>query len=243
MIKRFNRYEIKYQVRAAALRTLIPDLLAFLQRDAHGAASGFYSVSSLYFDTPDLDCFRNKLDGLLYRRKLRIRTYPDAPAAPAFVEVKQRVNRTVQKRRVPMALDDAYALCSGHRYQLDDEQDQAVADEVHYLVEALRLSPQVVVTYCRQAFVGHFVDPGLRVTFDTMVRSRRAGFDLEQADRPRSLVWPADVAIMELKMNERIPHWLSNLLARHECFLTRVSKYCQGIARLIEQERYARTVT
>jgi len=120
---------------------------------------------------------------------------------------------------------------------LPAERTMLVADEVHYLVQALQLPPQNVITYNRQAFTGHFVDPGLRVTFDTMVRSRRAGFDLGE-NRPSSLVWPADMAIMEIKINERIPHWLSNMLARHQCVLTRVSKYCQGIARLIDQARF-----
>lgn len=237
MIKRFNRYELKYQIKASSLRTLIPDLLKFLRPDDHGGKTGFYTVSSLYFDTPDLDCYRNKLDGLLFRRKLRIRIYPGAPDSQAFVEIKQRINRTVQKKRAPMPLEDAYALCSGDPCVLSDPEDRDIADEVHYLVRALHLTPQNVLTYNRQAFAGHFVDPGLRVTFDTMVRSRRAGFDLGE-NRPSSLVWPADMAIMEIKINERIPHWLSNMLARHQCFLTRVSKYCQGISRLIDQQLY-----
>ena len=77
MIKRFNRYEIKYSVPVASLRYLKPDLERFLGRDKHGNSSGFYSIASLYFDTPDLACYTNKLDGLLFRRKLRIRVYPD----------------------------------------------------------------------------------------------------------------------------------------------------------------------
>ena len=105
--KRFNRYEIKYGLPVGAVRAILPDLRRFLGRDAYGSEHGFYSVSALYFDTPDLDCYLNKLDGLLYRRKLRIRIYPDRLDGPAFVEIKQRVNRTVQKRRLPMTLQDA----------------------------------------------------------------------------------------------------------------------------------------
>lgn len=241
MIKRFNRYEIKYLVEARSLKYLLPDLLNFLQPDANATASGFYRVSSLYFDTPDLACYRNKLDGLLFRRKLRIRIYPDKPDSLAFLEIKQRVNRTVQKRRVPMSLEDAYSLCSGNRIDCDDADDQEVLDEVHYMIESLHLRPQNVISYNRQAFVGHMVDPGLRVTFDTMIRSRRAGFDLEHLHRSNQLVWPAQHTVMEVKMNERIPHWLSNVLARHQCILTRVSKYCLGIAKLIEIEHQTRT--
>jgi len=232
MIKRFNRYEIKYVVPAFKLQRLVPDLLLTMDRDAYVSGAGFYRVSSLYFDTPGLDCYWNKLDGLLYRRKLRIRIYPDRPDGPAFVEIKQRVNRTVQKRRLAMSLQDAYALCSGKYFQLSEADDQAVADEVHYLVTVLRLAPKNIISYNRRAFVGRFVDAGLRLTFDTMVKARWAGFDLHQQNRKMMLAYTPGLAIMEVKANERIPHWLVNTLARHQCTLTRVSKYCQGIAQI-----------
>ncbi len=232
MIKRFNRYEIKYTVLASQLRRLIADLNLNMDRDPYVSGAGFYRISSLYFDTPGLDCYWNKLDGLLFRRKLRIRIYPDRPEGPAFVEIKQRVNRTVQKRRLAMSLKDAYSLCTGKSFQLSEADDQAVADEVHYLVTSLRLSPKNVISYNRQAFVGRFVDAGLRLTFDTMIKARWAGFDLEQQSRKMMLAYPPDQAVMEVKANERVPHWLVNTLARHQCTLTRVSKYCQGIAQI-----------
>lgn len=237
MIKRFNRYEFKYSIPAMGLSRLLPDLMRFLKEDPHAEAKGCYRVASLYFDTPDLDCYRNKIDGLLFRRKLRIRIYPDVPDSPAFVEIKQRINRTVQKRRLAMTLADAYRLCSGDmRFHVSAKDDQEVADEVHCLVRSLRLAPKNVITYTRQAWMGYFMDPGLRVTFDALVRTRRAGFDLEQ---PRRLIlaYPAGRLIMEVKANERVPHWLTTTLARHGCSLERISKYCHGIAQLVRQER------
>ncbi|MHC5063568.1 MAG: VTC domain-containing protein [Planctomycetota bacterium] len=232
MIKRFNRYEIKYTILASKLQRLIADLVLNMDRDPYVSGAGFYRISSLYFDTPGLDCYWNKLDGLLFRRKLRIRIYPDRPKGPAFVEIKQRVNRTVQKRRLAMDLKDAYALCSGRPFKLSEADDQAVADEVHYLVTSLRLAPKNVISYSRQAFVGRFVDAGLRLTFDTLVKARWAGFDLHQQNRRMMIAYPPNQAIMEVKANERVPHWLVNTLARHQCTLTRVSKYCQGIAQI-----------
>ncbi|GAB4140585.1 MAG: polyphosphate polymerase domain-containing protein [Planctomycetota bacterium] len=237
MIKRFNRYEIKYSVPARAMAPLVEDLRRFLEPDPHSSRSGFYRIASLYFDTPDLACYRNKIDGLLYRRKLRIRVYPDAPDGPAFVEIKQRINRTVQKRRIALPLESAYRLCRGDPdYEFADGQDRELADEVHCLVKALRLTPKNVISYTRMAFVGHFVDPGLRVTFDSMIRTRRAGFDLETR-RSEILAYPADRVVLEVKANERVPHWLVAMLARHECPMDRISKYCHGIARIMQAER------
>lgn len=242
MIKRFNRYEIKYSIPVSALAVLKKDLELFLGRDPHASESGFYSIASLYFDTPDLDCYRNKLDGLLFRRKLRIRVYPEQDNGMAFVEIKQRVNRTVQKRRLPMTLKDAYAMCSGAtHFKLSEADDQEIADEVHFLVTALRLRPKNVIAYTRLAYVGHMVDPGLRLTFDTLVRTRQADFDLE-VPKKMHIAFPANMAVMEIKANERVPHWLIGLLARHQCTLTRISKYCNGIAAIAKRNMLKRTI-
>jgi hypothetical protein len=45
-----------------------------------------------------------------------------------------------------------------------------------------------------------------------------------------------------VKANERVPHWLTSLLARHQCNLTRVSKYCQGIATITNRNMSQRTI-
>ena len=241
VIRRFNRFEIKYAIPVSQLAALKPDLERFLQSDAHGLRRGFYSVASLYFDTPGLDCYANKVDGLRFRRKLRIRMYPGSDTDAAFVEIKQRINRTVQKRRLAMSVADAYRLCAGSvRFKLSDADDQAVADEVRYLVTALQLRPQNVIAYARQAFVGYSVDPGMRLTFDTLIRTRSAGFDLERPRRMQ-LAYPAQLAVMEVKANERVPHWLVSLLARYQCTLTRVSKYCKGIEALARRQQQVRT--
>ena len=214
MIKRFNRYEIKYSIPVASLAKLKADLARFLKGDAYGGDSGFYSIASLYFDTPELDCYRNKLDGLLFRRKLRIRVYPELDDDVAFVEIKQRVNRTVQKRRLPMKLKDAYAMCSGARhFKLSDPDDQEIADEVHFLVTALRLKPKNVIAYTRQAYVGHTVDPGLRLTFDTLVRTRSASFDLEDK-RKMQVAFPAAEQNMVPRHFLSRP-WAISLFAHH----------------------------
>ena len=35
--------------------------------------------------------------------------------------------------------------------------------------------------------------------------------------------------ILEIKVNERIPYWITELVAEHNCRLIRVSKYCQAL--------------
>ena len=49
---------------------------------AHGANSnkekGFYTITSLYFDSPNDDAFNEKVDGVYYREKFRIRKYSES---------------------------------------------------------------------------------------------------------------------------------------------------------------------
>lgn len=40
---------------------------------------------------------------------------------------------------------------------------------------------------------------------------------------------PANQVVMEIKVNERMPYWLTELVAAHNLQMVRVSKYCRSI--------------
>lgn len=235
MIRRFNRFELKYVLHVSRRDALIDELGDSLHRDAHALGDGTYKVTSLYYDSPSLACFWAKLEGIKYRRKVRVRiydTFADLADSVAMVEIKQRINRTVQKRRLVTTLDAAYALCDqGDRTTWDDTRDAAVAAEVEFLRRSLHLRPTCVITYQRRALVGGAYDPGLRVTFDMDLAcrppDRRLGTGV-----PTHRFFSPEFCIMEVKVNDAIPIWLSRLLARHGCDLRRISKYCAGVAQL-----------
>lgn len=232
-IRRFNRYELKYVLRFDEYRRLSDRLREFMNPDSHGDADGFYPVTSLYYDSPGHACFWSKIDGVKFRRKLRVRAYgrlsrgerPDR----AFAEIKQRVNKTVQKRRLSLPLDEALALCAGDEPpDFPDPADLEVALEIQYLALSLDMAPVCVVSYLRQAFQGGTYEAGLRITFDVNLKSRIHDLGVHRSDGDRPFL-PRDLCVMEIKVNERIPLWLTSLLGAYECVLTRVSKYCLGL--------------
>ena len=49
-------------------------------------------------------------------------------------------------------------------------------------------------------------------------------------DAANHLFAPPDWCVMEVKVNEAVPDWVTSLLARHGCQLRRMSKYCAGVA-------------
>jgi len=232
MIKRFNRYELKYIVRIDEVDRIIADLESLTQPDDHGGSEG-YRVVSLYYDSPGLDFFWDKIEGIKFRRKVRLRIYPGEDievVKEGMVEIKQRVNRTVQKRRLKLPLHEAEQLCTGSFEREDlDPLDRQVASEVQYIVQAMHLAPTCITAYRRRAFVGGLYDAGLRITFDINVSCRVHGLKVSQ-NAQNHLFLPNDWSIMEVKVNDAVPDWVTSLLARHGCQLRRVSKYCAGLA-------------
>jgi len=232
-IRKFDRFELKYVVPIRAAEAFKQSLRAYLVPDDRGNSHGCYTLSSLYYDGPDLRFYWEKVDGIKFRRKLRIRSYEPCgaltPATPVFVEIKQRVNRVTQKRRVLLPYGDALSLCDERRMPEHDPQDAPVLDEMVGMLNQYRLRPTSIVSYTRQALMGTEYDIGLRVTFDTD-QSYRAGtlpqLHEQQSDLP---LFPPGWTVIEIKVNERIPYWLTELVARHNLSLIRVSKYCRSI--------------
>jgi SPX domain protein involved in polyphosphate accumulation len=234
-IRRFDRYELKYVVHLSELGAITSDLACQMRPDVHGDSGGSYSISNLYYDSAERHMLHSKLVGTSYRRKLRVRVYGDKPGdlgGLAMVEIKQRLRRTTQKRRVVLSLAEAYELCEGHPpSHWKDAADRQVADEVQSLVHALQLRPACVISYRRRAFVGSRFEPGLRVTLDTDLWGASPSLDFGSESPPRYLM-PRDRAILEIKVDEKIPKWVCDFVAKHNCQLRRVSKYCLGMIEL-----------
>ena len=82
--------------------------------------------------------------------------------------------------------------------------------------------------YRREPYVGTDADLGLRVTLDHKVSGRDRDFDLRAEAENRFIIRP-DLAVMEVKVNERAPYWVTDMAARHDLQVQRISKYCQSI--------------
>ena len=232
-LRRFNRFELKYLMTVAATERFKTAIGPYVSRDPHSGLDGLYHLASLYFDTPDRQFYWEKIDGIRFRRKVRIRTYRDGSqlteASPVFVEIKQRLNRVIQKRRAAVAYGDALDLCNTGIIPAHDPVDTATIEEVAGMVAWYGLEPSGITLYAREAFVGGDEDAGLRITFDGDLRYRVGrNLGLHAPDPGIPMINPAWL-ILEIKVNERIPYWVTELVAEHNCQLIRVSKYCQAL--------------
>jgi SPX domain protein involved in polyphosphate accumulation len=231
-IRTFNRFELKYLVSLLQAERFKSDLKRYLVPDEHGHNNGRYTLSSLYYDSPDLRCYRENDDGLKFRRKLRVRHYETGEAfsdeSPVFLEIKQRYDRVTQKRRTVLPYDQALQLCNDRQIPDHGPDDRALIEEIYAFLWQYNLRPASIVRYDRQAYVGTEFDRGLRVTFDTSLYFRAQ--ELHLHEQPSGLrMLPANHVVMEIKVNERIPYWLTEMIASHNLQRVGLSKYCRSI--------------
>jgi hypothetical protein len=169
-IRKFDRFELKYVAPVKAAEEFKRSLRPYLVPDDHGDSLGSYYLTSLYYDGPDFRFYWEKVDGVKRRRKLRIRHYgscePLTESTLVSVEIKQRVDRVTQKRRVVLPYPEALRFCDERKLPDHDPRDAAVIDEINGMLWQYNLRPASIVSYARQALVGTEYDIGLRVTFD-----------------------------------------------------------------------------
>jgi len=233
----FNRYEYKYLLPIRRVDAFVADIGPFMAPDPHSGPDG-YRVYSVYWDSSDLRCFWEKVEGLKDRRKVRFRSYE--PGGEVFVEIKQRTDRTIQKRRVRWPAERVEAVLGWERNPEagDEAAGDPVASEVLCLRYRERLVPRMAVQYRRRAFFGLF-EPDLRITFDTRIQYSHRHLAMNQPLACGPYMVDPRLTVVEIKFDDRVPKWLIHTVERHELALERLSKYC----RAIDLEFYENRVT
>jgi VTC domain len=238
-IKSALRHELKYLITHRQRDAILATLADYTEPDQHSAAvdaalSGTYTIASLYYDTPNYKAYWDKIEGHRNRRKVRVRVYGDHRVCAetlCYVEIKQRLNQMMAKRRV--ALPDATAIdLAAYPTLLTDvaPEDQAILREIAYLQTTLHLQPACVVTYQRLALNGLEPYSDLRITFDTELRGRIHDLSLLSPGTTVGQAFlPPDFCIMEIKVNQSVPHWLATVIHQQRCPARRISKYCMAL--------------
>ena len=231
-IRKFNRFELKYLISVKQAEAVKASVCKYMAPDTYGNKDGRYAIANLYYDSPKFHCYWEKEHGIKFRRKLRIRHYLTDEVltenTPVFLEVKQRIDRVTQKRRAVLSYLDALRLCNDRKIPDYDPQDRPVIEEIFVMLWRYQLVPAVIVRYDRQAFIGSIYDAGMRVTFDTNLTFQAYPLHLHEKRSELPVLSPGKV-ILEIKVNDRVPLWLTELIAAHNLQLSRISKYCCSI--------------
>lgn len=228
----FSRHELKYVISFELYQQLASELVPRMAYDASGDQTGRYNIVSLYFDSPDYKVYYETRNKLRFRQKLRLRVYNHVTREDqAFFEIKQKYNNVVHKRRTSILLRDAYDYMNQAAGQVNLQAYQASNPQILREIDAFkalyRLQPEVIVSYDRQAFQG-IEEKDLRVTFDYNLLCRKHDLQVEKGPAGKRFVDP-DQVILEVKVTDSVPFWLSRLLSELECARGSLSKFCTSM--------------
>lgn len=212
-----KRYEMKYLLDQKQTEYLCRQLEGHMQVDEYGLTS----IASLYYDTPDARLIRASLEKPAFKEKLRLRSYGLATeSSPVFLELKRKYDGIVYKRRVQSTLPQTGRFLAGENTLGGDGQIQK---ELIYFRDFYRtLIPACLIIYDRTAYF----EPGgdLRLTIDYRPRYRTEGLTLTESMEGIPLLddgW----SILEVKVQNAMPLWLSAILSEGRIYKSSFSKY------------------
>lgn len=230
------RRELKFHIDQNKADAICAYLGSYCQLDKHSAlaADGYYTINSLYLDTPQMTLLEHKRKGLADRFSVRIRTYGEEPKTfPAFLEIKRNVNGMVAKKRVTLSRPETLEFIrSGGASECNPDLEQRFFPAICYQIWKLGLEPRIMTQYRRLAFFG-LDEPYTRVTFDRSLRcypetdfrifpNLAAYANYDSTDIYNS---PQSSIVLELKCELKLPHWMRELVRRFELKHSTFSKF------------------
>lgn len=215
------RSEIKYIISRTEYETLRVLLRSVLTPDAYMASPDGYRIRSLYFDSATDTDYWEKLDGVQNRKKIRLRIY-DPNTQSVKLEIKNRFGNNNLKQTLPISRKDAESLIAGD-YDVLANYHTPVANRAWQIMRPQLYTPRTIVEYDREAYTYPQFD--IRITFDKNVRA--ASSDRLFEENPALIsVFEEPTIILEVKFNEFLPKFISDMLACCKGSMTSVSKYC-----------------
>jgi hypothetical protein len=209
--------ELKFQVAVSLADRIREWARCRLSPDpnAHaGEREDDYRLSSLYFDTEQLDVFRR--NGSFGRSKYRIRRYGHSPTA--FLERKLKTRGLVCKRRSPVRVDELNRLVEA------EPVSGWIGSWYHLRLLLRRLQPICQIAYHRTARIGANGHGPIRLTVDQDIRAQPAR-GLSFADSAGGQLLSDGYAIVELKYRSEMPILFKELVEQFALNPKRVSKY------------------
>lgn len=212
-----KRYELKYILSQEQSTFLTEKLKGHMEMDKYGLAS----IASLYYDTPDYRLIRTSIEKPLFKEKIRLRSYGLATnESPVYLELKRKAYDIVYKRRVQSTIPAVKKFfdCEG-----DICADGQIAREISYFRDYYEnLVPSCLIIYDRTAYFE--TDGDLRLTIDYNPRYRIDNLNLTTNMEGISLL-PEGYSILEIKVQEAIPLWLTAILTEGKIYKNSFSKY------------------
>lgn len=218
-----KRYELKYKISKAQEDFFREKVKGHMEIDQFGKSS----IASLYYDTPEYRLISRSIEKPEFKEKMRLRSYGLATdESPVFLELKRKAYGIVYKRRVQSTIPLVKKF-------FDGEGDICGGGQINHEITYFRdlygnLAPACLIIYDRTAFY----EPGgdIRLTIDNDPRYRTEDLNLKSSMEGISLL-PEGYSILEIKVQQAMPLWLSAILDQakiYKCSFSKVGEAFQA---------------
>ena len=222
------RNEIKFIISKTMAEVLKQRLSLIMSVDTNSYNSdNSYLIRSLYFDNENSDAYYEKMDGVEYRKKYRIRIY-NFDDKFIRLECKYKHNNMTSKDQILIDKELCIKIIDGKIDEIDLTKDNLLRQfALDYRLN--RLEPSIIVDYNRVAFTYHVSD--VRITFDSQIKSGMYNYNLFDKNATAYRVIDDNQMVLEVKFNEILPESIALILQTVPTFRQAFSKFaaCRNI--------------
>lgn len=229
MIKmRKYRNELKFIINKDVAEILKYNLSLLMDVDQNSKnTDNTYLIRSLYFDDDDSTAYYEKLDGVEFRKKYRIRIY-NFDDDFIRLECKYKHDNKTSKDQMLIDKNICSKIIEGKLDNFNIEEDSLLS---RFILDSKikPLMPSVIVDYTRLAYTYHVSE--VRITFDFNVKSGLYNYNLFDKDATTYDVLDNNEVILEVKFNEVLPEAIAIILTTIPMFRQAFSKFaaCRSI--------------
>lgn len=220
------RHELKYIIRPSIASVLQKKLSMIMDIDTNSIYEDHtYQIRSLYFDNDTSDAYYEKLNGVLYREKYRIRYYNEDDS---FIRLERKLkhNNLTSKDQIEITREICDKIVNG---EIEKLEGTGLLEEFLNDMKRKHLKPSVIVDYKRLAYTYPISD--VRITFDSKIKSGRYQYELFNYELPTYEVLEEKEIVLEVKFNEVLPEAIAIILSSVPMYRQAVSKFalCRSI--------------
>lgn len=215
------RHEYKYYINNFVYHELRERFKSVLEVDRNMKDEDGYTISSIYFDDFYNSAINEKLDGVIFRKKYRIRLYNHQDDV-IKLECKSKYNNYISKEWAPLSRDEYDRILNGdYEFLLSRKED--ICQKLYGACVTKMLRPVTTVEYQREAYVHQLGN--VRLTFDKNLAASIGNVDIFDKGYETVRVPIEGAMILEVKYDDYIPDYIWKIFQSDRMEYCAISKY------------------
>ncbi|EGT4144800.1 TPA: polyphosphate polymerase domain-containing protein [Clostridium perfringens] len=215
------RHEIKHYINYSDYKAIKNRLMHIMKIDTNASENNEYKIRSLYFDNLNDKVLMEKINGVNYREKFRIRFYNDNHSF-IKLEKKSKINGLCSKDSELISKEECEKILKGDieflRYS-----NKPLFIEFYSKIKGDLLKPKSIVDYVREAYIYRLGN--VRITFDKKIRTGIYSTNIFDSEVPTIEAIDNNIVVLEVKYDEFLPELIQDIIQTNERRASAISKY------------------